>query len=61
MAYDCVDICDKVYEVMCLKCLNHDACQNAEDDVNHGQMIICMDKLVTTEYPAEFEPMLTGE
>ena len=57
MGTDCVDICDAVLEVMCHPCRNWKKCQNAEDEANHKQMILCMGSLKMTEYPEDFEPI----
>lgn len=57
---DCADICDRVMEIMCLKCPHFpDTCMPDEetsfpnrscndrhaDEANHKQMLICMDHM----------------
>lgn len=44
MSYDCSDVCDLVYEAMCIKCEHIEYCQNKEYEMNHQQMISCLNR-----------------
>jgi hypothetical protein len=59
MSSDCTDICDTVYEIMCGGCPHCTACQNAEDEMNHDQMLVCMRSLCMKgdKYPVHFVPV----
>jgi hypothetical protein len=63
MSSDCIDICDCVYEVMCGECPHLAYCQNADDEMNHYQMLICMGSLYMKDgkYPDDFTPLLSEE
>jgi hypothetical protein len=54
MSTDCPDICDKLLEVMCIQCLNYNACQNSDTEPNHDQMMICLDGMVLVRHPDMF-------
>lgn len=43
MSYDCSDICNAVYTVMCKGCPDFDICQEVDDDEwAHENMIACL-------------------
>jgi hypothetical protein len=60
---DCTDICDCIFEVMCGECPHCCECQNAEDEMNHDQMLVCMGSLYMKDgkYPDDFTPINIDE
>lgn len=42
MSYDCADVCNLVFEVMCESCSLIDECQKDEEDFNCENMCICL-------------------
>jgi len=42
MSYDCADVCNLVFEVMCESCSLIDECQKDEEDFNYENMCTCL-------------------
>jgi hypothetical protein len=43
MVTSCSDVCDKLIELMCSKCLLYNkSCMTEDQDANYDQIIICL-------------------
>jgi hypothetical protein len=53
----CVDICDRVIGIMCLKCPHYNSdCMPEDDEANHEQMLYCISSLERKgEYPNKLD------